>query len=140
MKGNWLRFKPNRKKDSWWMTEITVLTCCAERRWMKPLLLVWRTFNIFCIGFWDCIFGVYDSYVVFMYIFETPVYNYRNILVIKTILLKRFLFCFICFFCFLFFIIGSLIYEKLGEKAFGWPGKIGAFVSITMQNIGGKGI
>lgn len=33
---------------------------------------------------------------------------------------------------------GSLIYEKLGEKAFGWPGKIGAFVSITMQNLGGK--
>ncbi|ETE65240.1 Sodium-coupled neutral amino acid transporter 4, partial [Ophiophagus hannah] len=31
---------------------------------------------------------------------------------------------------------GSLIYEKLGEKAFGWPGKIGAFVSLTMQNIG----
>ncbi|XP_006974398.1 sodium-coupled neutral amino acid transporter 4 [Peromyscus maniculatus bairdii] len=31
---------------------------------------------------------------------------------------------------------GSLIYEKLGEKAFGWPGKIGAFISITMQNIG----
>ncbi|KAM4675539.1 sodium-coupled neutral amino acid transporter 4 isoform 1-T2 [Discoglossus pictus] len=31
---------------------------------------------------------------------------------------------------------GSLIYEKLGEKAFGWPGKIAAFVSITMQNIG----
>ncbi|XP_012874168.1 PREDICTED: sodium-coupled neutral amino acid transporter 4 [Dipodomys ordii] len=31
---------------------------------------------------------------------------------------------------------GSLIYEKLGEKAFGWPGKIGAFTSITMQNIG----
>ncbi|XP_036916993.1 sodium-coupled neutral amino acid transporter 4 [Sturnira hondurensis] len=31
---------------------------------------------------------------------------------------------------------GSLIYEKLGEKAFGWPGKIGAFVSITTQNIG----
>ncbi|KAM7317553.1 hypothetical protein ACRRTK_023855 [Alexandromys fortis] len=31
---------------------------------------------------------------------------------------------------------GSLIYEKLGEKAFGWPGKIGAFVSITMQNLG----
>jgi hypothetical protein len=27
----------------------------------------------------------------------------------------------------------------LGEKAFGWPGKIGAFISITMQNIGGKG-
>ncbi|XP_045685560.1 sodium-coupled neutral amino acid transporter 4 [Phyllostomus hastatus] len=31
---------------------------------------------------------------------------------------------------------GSLIYEKLGEKAFGWPGKIGAFISIMMQNIG----
>ncbi|XP_070802723.1 sodium-coupled neutral amino acid transporter 4 [Pituophis catenifer annectens] len=31
---------------------------------------------------------------------------------------------------------GSLIYEKLGEKAFGWPGKIGAFVFLTMQNIG----
>ncbi|XP_062990037.1 sodium-coupled neutral amino acid transporter 4 [Elgaria multicarinata webbii] len=31
---------------------------------------------------------------------------------------------------------GSLIYEKLGEKAFGWPGKIGAFISLTMQNIG----
>ncbi|MBN3312956.1 S38A4 protein, partial [Atractosteus spatula] len=31
---------------------------------------------------------------------------------------------------------GSLIYEKLGEKAFGWPGKIAAFGSITLQNIG----
>ncbi|XP_051885977.1 sodium-coupled neutral amino acid transporter 4 [Pristis pectinata] len=31
---------------------------------------------------------------------------------------------------------GSLIYEKLGERAFGWPGKIAAFSSITMQNIG----
>ncbi|KAM4569486.1 sodium-coupled neutral amino acid transporter 4 [Odontesthes bonariensis] len=31
---------------------------------------------------------------------------------------------------------GSLIYEKLGERAFGWPGKVAAFVSITMQNIG----
>ncbi|KAM3926951.1 sodium-coupled neutral amino acid transporter 4 [Leptodactylus fuscus] len=31
---------------------------------------------------------------------------------------------------------GSLIYEKLGERAFGWPGKIAAFVSILMQNIG----
>ncbi|XP_056131835.1 sodium-coupled neutral amino acid transporter 4 [Lampris incognitus] len=31
---------------------------------------------------------------------------------------------------------GSLIYEKLGERAFGWPGKTAAFVSITMQNIG----
>lgn len=42
---------------------------------------------------------------------------------------------------FLFFIIfsGSLIYEKLGEKAFGWPGKCGVFISVTMQNIGGKG-
>uniref|UniRef100_A0A8C6K7R0 Solute carrier family 38 member 4 n=1 Tax=Nothobranchius furzeri TaxID=105023 RepID=A0A8C6K7R0_NOTFU len=31
---------------------------------------------------------------------------------------------------------GSLIYEKLGEKAFGWPGKMAAFGSIIMQNIG----
>ncbi|NXR85068.1 S38A4 protein, partial [Hypocryptadius cinnamomeus] len=33
---------------------------------------------------------------------------------------------------------GSLIYEKLGAKAFGWPGKCGVFISVTMQNIGGK--
>nr|XP_033813409.1 sodium-coupled neutral amino acid transporter 4 [Geotrypetes seraphini]XP_033813410.1 sodium-coupled neutral amino acid transporter 4 [Geotrypetes seraphini]XP_033813411.1 sodium-coupled neutral amino acid transporter 4 [Geotrypetes seraphini]XP_033813412.1 sodium-coupled neutral amino acid transporter 4 [Geotrypetes seraphini] len=31
---------------------------------------------------------------------------------------------------------GSLIYETLGERAFGWPGKIAAFTSITLQNIG----
>uniref|UniRef100_A0A3B3RCS4 Solute carrier family 38 member 4 n=1 Tax=Paramormyrops kingsleyae TaxID=1676925 RepID=A0A3B3RCS4_9TELE len=31
---------------------------------------------------------------------------------------------------------GSLIYEKLGERAFGWPGKIATFGSITLQNIG----
>ncbi|XP_072408037.1 sodium-coupled neutral amino acid transporter 4-like [Chiloscyllium punctatum] len=31
---------------------------------------------------------------------------------------------------------GSLVYEKLGERAFGWPGKIAAFGSITLQNIG----
>ncbi|XP_074425145.1 sodium-coupled neutral amino acid transporter 4 [Larus michahellis] len=31
---------------------------------------------------------------------------------------------------------GSLIYEKLGEKAFGWPGKCAVFISVTMQNIG----
>uniref|UniRef100_A0A8C6UB77 Solute carrier family 38 member 4 n=1 Tax=Neogobius melanostomus TaxID=47308 RepID=A0A8C6UB77_9GOBI len=31
---------------------------------------------------------------------------------------------------------GSLIYEKLGERAFGWPGKIAAFGSIILQNIG----
>ncbi|XP_046763180.1 sodium-coupled neutral amino acid transporter 4 isoform X3 [Gallus gallus] len=31
---------------------------------------------------------------------------------------------------------GSLIYEKLGEKAFGWPGKCSVFISVTMQNIG----
>ncbi|XP_061570325.1 sodium-coupled neutral amino acid transporter 4 [Cololabis saira] len=31
---------------------------------------------------------------------------------------------------------GSLIYEKLGERAFGWPGKMAAFVAIIMQNIG----
>ncbi|XP_054911417.1 sodium-coupled neutral amino acid transporter 4 [Poeciliopsis prolifica] len=31
---------------------------------------------------------------------------------------------------------GSLIYETLGHKAFGWPGKMAAFISIIMQNIG----
>ncbi|XP_039516678.1 sodium-coupled neutral amino acid transporter 4 [Pimephales promelas] len=31
---------------------------------------------------------------------------------------------------------GSLIYETLGERAFGWPGKMAAFGSITLQNIG----
>ncbi|KAL4640701.1 sodium-coupled neutral amino acid transporter 4-like isoform X1 [Arapaima gigas] len=31
---------------------------------------------------------------------------------------------------------GSLIYEKLGERAFGWPGKIAAFGCIALQNIG----
>ncbi|XP_063073399.1 sodium-coupled neutral amino acid transporter 4 [Engraulis encrasicolus] len=31
---------------------------------------------------------------------------------------------------------GSLIYEKLGERAFGWPGKMAAFGAITLQNIG----
>ncbi|NXA98335.1 S38A4 protein, partial [Melanocharis versteri] len=31
---------------------------------------------------------------------------------------------------------GSLIYEKLGAKAFGWPGKCVVFISVTMQNIG----
>lgn len=40
-------------------------------------------------------------------------------------------------FCFVF-LPGSLIYEKLGEKAFGWPGKCGVFISVTMQNLGGK--
>lgn len=34
--------------------------------------------------------------------------------------------------------LGSLIYEKLGERAFGIPGKMAAFGSITLQNIGGK--
>uniref|UniRef100_A0A3B3ZYL5 Amino acid transporter transmembrane domain-containing protein n=1 Tax=Periophthalmus magnuspinnatus TaxID=409849 RepID=A0A3B3ZYL5_9GOBI len=33
-------------------------------------------------------------------------------------------------------ILFSLIYEKLGERAFGWPGKMAAFGSIIMQNIG----
>lgn len=33
---------------------------------------------------------------------------------------------------------GSLIYEKLGERAFGWPGKMAAFGSIILQNIGGR--
>uniref|UniRef100_A0A3Q2E8X7 Solute carrier family 38 member 4 n=2 Tax=Cyprinodon variegatus TaxID=28743 RepID=A0A3Q2E8X7_CYPVA len=31
---------------------------------------------------------------------------------------------------------GSLVYETLGQKAFGWPGKMAAFGSIIMQNIG----
>lgn len=35
-------------------------------------------------------------------------------------------------------VAGSLIYEKLGERAFGWPGKMAAFGSIIMQNIGGR--
>lgn len=46
---------------------------------------------------------------------------------------SMFLFCFV-----LGLFSGSLIYEKLGEKAFGWPGKCGVFISVTMQNIGGK--
>uniref|UniRef100_A0A8C7F221 Sodium-coupled neutral amino acid symporter 2 n=1 Tax=Oncorhynchus kisutch TaxID=8019 RepID=A0A8C7F221_ONCKI len=32
---------------------------------------------------------------------------------------------------------GSLVYEQLGYKAFGMPGKLAASISITMQNIGG---
>uniref|UniRef100_A0A4W3JIA6 Solute carrier family 38 member 4 n=1 Tax=Callorhinchus milii TaxID=7868 RepID=A0A4W3JIA6_CALMI len=31
---------------------------------------------------------------------------------------------------------GSMVYEKLGERAFGLTGKIAAFSSITLQNIG----
>uniref|UniRef100_A0A4W6G161 Sodium-coupled neutral amino acid symporter 2 n=1 Tax=Lates calcarifer TaxID=8187 RepID=A0A4W6G161_LATCA len=31
---------------------------------------------------------------------------------------------------------GALVYEQLGYKAFGWPGKLAASFSITMQNIG----
>ncbi|XP_048886694.1 sodium-coupled neutral amino acid transporter 2-like [Brienomyrus brachyistius] len=31
---------------------------------------------------------------------------------------------------------GSMVYEKLGHKAFGMPGKLAASFSITMQNIG----
>lgn len=34
--------------------------------------------------------------------------------------------------------IGSLLYEQLGHKAFGLVGKLAASGSITMQNIGGK--
>uniref|UniRef100_A0A669CVA4 Sodium-coupled neutral amino acid symporter 2 n=1 Tax=Oreochromis niloticus TaxID=8128 RepID=A0A669CVA4_ORENI len=33
---------------------------------------------------------------------------------------------------------GALVYEQLGYKAFGTPGKLAASLSITMQNIGGK--
>lgn len=32
---------------------------------------------------------------------------------------------------------GSLVYEQLGYKAFGMPGKLAASCSITMQNFGG---
>jgi len=39
------------------------------------------------------------------------------------------------FFCFL---LGSLLYEQLGMKAFGMAGKLAASGSITMQNIGGE--
>lgn len=38
-------------------------------------------------------------------------------------------------FCFL---LGSLLYEQLGMKAFGMAGKLAASGSITMQNIGGE--
>lgn len=34
--------------------------------------------------------------------------------------------------------IGSLLYEQLGHKAFGLVGKLAASGSITVQNIGGK--
>lgn len=34
---------------------------------------------------------------------------------------------------------GALVYEQLGYKAFGMPGKLAASCSITMQNIGGEG-
>lgn len=37
------------------------------------------------------------------------------------------------------FLLGSLLYEQLGMKAFGMPGKLAASGSITMQNIGGEG-
>uniref|UniRef100_A0A3B3Y7V1 Sodium-coupled neutral amino acid symporter 2 n=1 Tax=Poecilia mexicana TaxID=48701 RepID=A0A3B3Y7V1_9TELE len=33
---------------------------------------------------------------------------------------------------------GALVYESLGYKAFGIPGKLAASCSITMQNIGGE--
>lgn len=35
---------------------------------------------------------------------------------------------------------GALVYEQLGYKAFGMPGKLAASCSITMQNIGGKAL
>lgn len=40
-----------------------------------------------------------------------------------------------CLFCFR---KGALVYEQLGYKAFGIPGKLAASCSITMQNIGGE--
>lgn len=36
------------------------------------------------------------------------------------------------------FLLGSLLYEQLGMKAFGMAGKLAASGSITMQNIGGE--
>lgn len=33
---------------------------------------------------------------------------------------------------------GALVYEQLGYKAFGMPGKLAASCSITMHNIGGE--
>lgn len=40
---------------------------------------------------------------------------------------------------FVLFFSGALVYEQLGYKAFGMPGKLAASCSITMQNIGGEG-
>lgn len=37
-----------------------------------------------------------------------------------------------------FLLKGALVYEQLGYKAFGMPGKLAASCSITMQNIGGE--
>lgn len=34
--------------------------------------------------------------------------------------------------------IGARVYEELGHKAFGMPGKLAASCAITMQNIGGE--
>ena len=41
---------------------------------------------------------------------------------------------------FFFFSKGALVYEQLGYKAFGMPGKLAASISITMQNIGGESL
>lgn len=38
----------------------------------------------------------------------------------------------------IFLFKGALVYEQLGYKAFGIPGKLAASCSITMQNIGGE--
>uniref|UniRef100_A0AAY4D631 Sodium-coupled neutral amino acid symporter 2 n=1 Tax=Denticeps clupeoides TaxID=299321 RepID=A0AAY4D631_9TELE len=46
------------------------------------------------------------------------------------------LFFFILFIYFFSSSPGSLVYENLGYKAFGHPGKLAASLSITMQNIG----
>lgn len=59
---------------------------------------------------------------IFMYIFSVCVYICIHVCIYMAINLFS----------------GSLIYEKLGERAFGWPGKMAAFVSIIMQNIGGE--
>lgn len=53
--------------------------------------------------------------------------------------------CFLWYICeihpsngILYFLLGSLLYEQLGMKAFGMAGKLAASGSITMQNIGGE--
>lgn len=59
--------------------------------------------------------------------------------------LQTYIICFIWYLCethpsngLFCFLLGSLLYEQLGMKAFGMAGKLAASGSITMQNIGGE--